>query len=142
MSPRPLRRWRPEPVPEPTLPHAHSTVLVVDDHTGTARRTADLLEAAGYRVRVAVSSRGALNAAEAVGPDVVVLEPLMKDGGGWEVAAWLRRRNGAGPMLVAPTRVRDDRAAYRSAGFDFLVLKGDDPQALVAAVALCTPSAE
>jgi len=118
----------------------HSTVLVVDDHADAARRTAALLEAAGYRVHAAASSRAALNAAEAVGPDVVVLEPLMNDGGGWEVAAWLRRRNGSGPMLVALTRVRGDRAAYRDAGFDFLVLKGGDPQTLVAAVALCAPS--
>jgi CheY-like chemotaxis protein len=117
-----------------------STVLVVDDHADTARWTADLLEAAGYQVHAAVSSRAALNAAEAVGPDVVVLEPLMNDGGGWEVAAWLRRRNGSGPMLVALTGARIDRAEARAAGFDFLVLKGGDPRTLVAAVALCAPS--
>ena len=122
------------------MPPARSTVLVVDDHADAARRTADLLGAAGYRVHAAVSSRAALNAAEAIGPDVVVLEPLMNDGGGWEVAAWLRRRNGSGPMLVALTSAPIDRTEARHAGFDFLLLKGGDPRTLVAAVALCSPS--
>ena len=117
-----------------------ATVLVVDDHSDTAYRTAELLEAAGFQAYAATSSRAALNMAEAVGPDVVVLEPVMGDGGGWEVAAWLRRRNGSGPALVALTRAHIDRSEARDAGFDFLVPKSGDPKTLVAAVALCAPA--
>ena len=116
------------------------TVLVVDDYPDAADTVADLLAVCGFRVHTARSSGEALDVAEAVEPDVVVLEPRMRDGGGWEAASWLRRRNGSGPILVALTSARLDRAEYRVAGFDDLVLKGDEPRTLVAAVALAVRS--
>lgn len=115
---------------------ADLTVLVVDDYPDAADTVADLLATSGFRAYAARSSGEALDVADAVKPDVVVLEPRMRDGGGWEAAAWLRRKNGSGPSLVALTSVRVDRAAYRAAGFGYLVLKGDDPRTLLAAVAL------
>jgi two-component system, OmpR family, response regulator len=120
------------------LSQADLTVLVVDDYPGAADAVVRLLTSAGFRARVARSSRVALDLADRVRPDVVVMDPLMSDGGGWEVAAWLRRRNGTGPSLVALTKGPCDVVDCRAGGFDYLVLKGDDPQTLVAAVALCT----
>ena len=118
------------------------TVLVVDDSPDAADAIVDLLTSSGFRAHPARSSGEALYAAEAVEPDVVVLEPLMKDGGGWEVAAWLRRRDEQGPALVALTCGPCDMADCRAGGFDYVVLKGDDPRTLVAAVALCAPPSD
>ncbi|VTR95381.1 alkaline phosphatase : Response regulator receiver protein OS=Desulfococcus multivorans DSM 2059 GN=dsmv_0506 PE=4 SV=1: Response_reg [Gemmata massiliana] len=111
------------------------TVLVVDDTPGSVELVAGLLESAGFRVHTAQSAGAALDAAHATEPDVVVLEPLMEDG--WEVTAWLRRRDGRGPALVALTRGPWDVTDSRAAGFGYLVMKADDPQTLLAAVALC-----
>ena len=119
---------------------ADLTVLVVDDYPDAADAVADLLAVSGFRAHAARSSGEALDVAEATKPDVVILEPRMKDGGGWEGAAWPRRKDGTGPMLVALTSARIDRAKYQAAGFDYLVLKGDDPRTLVAAVALAVRS--
>jgi CheY-like chemotaxis protein len=116
------------------LPRDPLTVLVVDDYPDAAKSVVDLLQFTGFRAFAALSSAEALDLAERVEPDVVVLEPLMKDGSGWEVAAWLRRREGHGPALLALTC---DLAKCRAGGFDYLVLKGEDPLTLLAAVTLC-----
>jgi CheY-like chemotaxis protein len=120
------------------VPRNPLTVLVVDDFPNLADSAADLLEMAGFHAYAARSSGEALDLADEVEPDVVVLEPLMGDGGGWEVAAWLRRRGDKlGPALLALTHGPCDLAECRAGGFDFLVKKEDDPQTLLAAVALC-----
>ena len=128
------------------MTYTRATVLVVDDHLGAAESAAGQLEAAGFRVHAVRSSRAALSAAEAVEPDVVVLEPLMNDGGGWEVAAWLRRRNGVGPALVALTCGPCEAAECDAAGFDRPVgergslLSGGQRSLLVMARAMVSPS--
>jgi CheY-like chemotaxis protein len=127
---------------ETLLTDTDLTVLVVDDYSDGVDTVVELLAASGFRTHAAHSSSAALDVAKAVEPDVVVLEPLMNDGGGWEVAAWLRRRGGEGPALVALTCGPCDRLDYRAAGFDYVVLKGDEPRTLVAAVALCAPRSE
>lgn len=120
------------------MPHTDLTVLVVDDYPDAAESVVDLLAFHGFRARAALSSGEALDLAEEVDPDVVVLEPLMNDGGGWEVAAWLRRQGQkTGPALLALTAGACDRTDCRAGGFDFMVLKGDEPQTILAAVALC-----
>jgi two-component system, OmpR family, response regulator len=120
--------------------HTDLTVLVVDDYPDVAETVADLLTSAGFRAHAALSSGAALELAEEVEPDVVVLEPMMHDGGGWEVARWLRRRDGSGPALIALTYGTCTVADCRERGFDYMVLKGDDPKTLLAAVALCVRS--
>lgn len=124
------------------MSHTDLTVLVVDDYPDAAEAVADLLAHAGVRAHVALSSCAALDRAEEVEPDVVVLEPMMNDGGGWEVAAWLRRRDRSGPALIALTGGSCTVADCRERGFDYMILKGDDPKALLAAVALCAQSLE
>ena len=112
------------------------SVLVADDTPGAADEIVELLESAGFAARAVGSSGAALDAAHALEPDVVVLEPLME--GGWEVAAWLRRRNGRGPALVALTRGPWSVAESRATGFDYLVMKADEPYTLLVAVNLCS----
>jgi two-component system OmpR family response regulator len=124
------------------LTNTDLTVLVVDDYPDVADAVVDLLTSSGFRAHAALSSCAALDTAEEVEPDVVVLEPLMNDGGGWKVAAWLRRRDGSRPALVALTCGPRDVTDCRARGFDYMVLKSDHPQTLLAAVALCAPPSD
>ena len=76
------------------------TVLIVDDHAGfraTARRT---LEADGYLViGEASDGRSAIEAADDLRPDIVLLDVRLPDMDGAEVAALLTR-NGSSPAVV------------------------------------------
>lgn len=61
-------------------------VLIVDDHDGFRTQARELLEAAGYEiVGEAVSASSALNVANTVHPDVVLLDVQLPDGNGFDL---------------------------------------------------------
>lgn len=76
------------------------TFLVVDDHP-TFRKTARvLLKSAGYEVvGEAADGASAIEAVESLRPDVVLLDVILPDIDGFEVAAALLR-NGKPPVIV------------------------------------------
>jgi DNA-binding NarL/FixJ family response regulator len=84
------------------------TILIVDDHPsfrGTARA---LLESEGFEVvGEAADGASALEAAESLRPDVVLLDVYLPDINGFEVAAALTK-NGKAPAIVM-TSSRDAR---------------------------------
>lgn len=66
------------------------TVLLVDDHGGFRRMARLLLESAGYVVAgEAVSAAAAVDSARRLEPDLVLLDVLLPDGNGAEVAELL-----------------------------------------------------
>jgi DNA-binding NarL/FixJ family response regulator len=85
-----------------------ATVLIVDDHPsfrGTARA---LLESEGYDVvGEAADGASAIEAAQSLGPDVVLLDVHLPDIDGFEVAAALARAGN--PAAVVLTSSRDGR---------------------------------
>ncbi len=85
-----------------------TTVLIVDDHPsfrGTARA---LLESEGFEVvGEAADGAAAIEAAESLRPDVMLLDVYLPDIDGFEVAATLTR-NGRAPAIVM-TSSRDAR---------------------------------
>jgi DNA-binding NarL/FixJ family response regulator len=82
-------------------------VLIVDDHPSFRATARLLLESEGFDV-VGESCDGAsgLRAAQAIGPDLVLLDVQLPDSDGFEVAAQLT--GGAGGPAVVLTSSRDE----------------------------------
>ena len=103
------------------------TVLIVDDHPGFRVSARRMLEADGYRVvGEAQDGRSGIAAARTLRPDIVLLDVLLPDLDGFEVAAALTGSDDA-PIVVL-TSSRDlsdfDRLVARSGARGF-VAKAD-----------------
>ncbi|MBX3470819.1 MAG: response regulator [Planctomycetes bacterium] len=112
-------------------------VLVVDDHLDGRLVLAEFLAAEGFEAAAAATADAALDLLAAGPPDLVVLDLLMPQTGGVQLAAELRRRAPRLP-LVAYTGVVDPRLLERAraSGFDRVVTKPDLPGLLDAVAAL------
>jgi CheY-like chemotaxis protein len=104
-----------------------TTFLVVDDHP-TFRKTARaLLENEGFDVvGEAVDGSSAIEAAEALHPDVLLLDIYLPDMDGFEVAKTLTR-NGDAPVIIL-TSSRDSRdfgPLVERSGARGFIAKGD-----------------
>jgi CheY-like chemotaxis protein len=105
------------------------SILVVDDNTDAARSLAMLLALSGYETEVRHDGRSALEAVEALTPDVVLLDLGLPDIDGYEVCRTLRRTEAPTRLtsltLVAVSGRGDDEARRlsREAGFDAHLLK-------------------
>ena len=111
------------------------SVLVVEDNPDAATSLSLLLELSGYRVRVAATGRAALALAAAAPPDVVLLDILLPDIDGWEVARGLRTLGGRKrPLIVAVTGLgrEDDCRRSDEAGIDLHLTKPVAPRDLLA----------
>ncbi len=102
-----------EPVTPPKR-RAQSTrhVLVVDDDIDNARMLAQLLEEEGYETMVAHSGSQALQCWEAGSYDAALLDVVMPDMSGWELARRLRTHSG--DVLLAMITGADVRGQNRS----------------------------
>ena len=76
-----------------------TTVLIVDDHPSFRRLARALLQAAGYSVDEAADGASAVEAVRRSRPDVVLLDVLLPDATGFEVAETLAG-DPAGPLVV------------------------------------------
>src|ERR1700722_8016101 len=75
-------------------------VLIVDDHPEFRAVARELLEEAGYVVSAEVAgAREAIASVSAHAPDVVLLDVVLPDGNGFDVAAQLSR-DPSGPVVV------------------------------------------
>lgn len=84
------------------------TILVVDDEPSIRLLVARGLTAEGYEVVEAADGRQALERFDEAAPDLVVLDVVMPELGGWEVLAEVRRR-GETPVIML-THDQDERA--------------------------------
>jgi CheY-like chemotaxis protein len=108
-------------------------VLLVEDDRDTRDATAAWLLHLGHEVHIAADGRTALEVAEAIRPDVVLLDLGLAGMDGWEVARQLRKDPSATrPYIVAVTG-RGDREDYsrsRQVGIDLHMTKPADPEEL------------
>lgn len=65
-------------------------ILVVDDTPEQLRLLSKILEAQGYKVRKAINGERALQAVEALHPDLILLDVMMPDMQGYEVCCILK----------------------------------------------------
>jgi CheY-like chemotaxis protein len=104
------------------------------------RNLAALLALEGHRVGTAHDGRGAVDAALAQRPDVVLLDIGLPGLDGYGVCRALRAAGLVDTLVVAITGYGqdDDRRASEAAGFDAHLVKPVDPQTLVALLAEAT----
>lgn len=109
--------------PMPVQP-AQPKVLVVDDEASIRALLSATLRLTGFEVRVASGGREALAAAAEYGPDLVVLDVMMPDLDGFEVAQRLRTSGRPVPVLFLTARDSvEDRISGLTVGADDYVAK-------------------
>jgi CheY-like chemotaxis protein len=127
--------------PEPTrAPPAARQVLVVEDNPDVANALALLLRVLGQRVHTVADGPAALEAAERLRPDLILLDLGLPGMDGFEVAHRLRKSaHGRTARLVAVTGYgqESDALRARAAGFDAHVPKPMGKEDLLEALSRC-----
>ena len=109
------------------------SVLVVDDDADLMRSTVDMLTRHGFVV-VGVAGAGAIAAAAANRPDVVLLDPVMRGADGSVVGRSLRKKvAGRRPFMIGLMTDPAAEVLLRAAtdGFDLYLTKPAIPAVLV-----------
>ena len=121
-------------------------VLVVDDEQQILRALRTSLRGAGYEVETAETAEGALAAAAMRPPEAVILDVLLPDGNGTDVARELRKWSSAPILVLSAVGEEKEKIAALDAGADDYVTKpfsGDELLArLRAALRRTAPSGE
>ncbi len=109
-------------------------ILIVDDLRDSADSLARLMRLRGQEVATAYDGEEAVRAAEAMRPDVVLLDIGMPKMNGYDVCRYIRQQPwGQATLLVAVTGwgQEEDRRRTEAAGFDHHLVKPVDPRALM-----------
>lgn len=95
-------------------------LLVVDDEPSLQDIVATSMRFLGYEVSVATTGREAVRAANELRPDLIILDVMLPDFDGFEVASRLRRRGRSVPIVFLTAR---DETGDKVRG---LTIGGDD----------------
>ena len=110
-------------------------ILLVDDDMDTLRLVGLMLQRQGYEVRVASNGQQALGMVQAEMPDLILLDIMMPEMDGYEVARRLRSDPATSEipiiMFTAKTQV-DDKVMGFEAGADDYLTKPTQPRELFA----------
>jgi two-component system, OmpR family, KDP operon response regulator KdpE len=98
-------------------------VLVVDDEPQILRALQTNLRGAGYDVATATSAREAVSAAAMRPPDAVILDLVLPDGSGIDVACELRTWSAAPILVLSVVGDEAEKVAALDAGADDYVQK-------------------
>jgi DNA-binding response OmpR family regulator len=111
-----------------------ATILVVDDERKIRDLVRSYLEHEGYAVLVAESGERALEVVDRVDPDLLVLDLMLPDLSGEEVARTLRSHSDV-PIIMLTAKVgEEDRVTGFRLGADDYLIKPFSPRELVARV--------
>jgi PAS domain S-box-containing protein len=120
------------------MPRSRALVLLVEDSATQSQRSAQALEAAGFRVRLATNGRDALDQARRWRPNVIVSDVLMPIMDGFALCREVRRDDDLGqiPLVLHTMTFVDPRDEEFGLGLGAtrFVLKSADPADLVAEV--------
>jgi len=108
-------------------------LLIVDDHRENADTLATLLASLGHEVTTAYDGRKAIELAQQIHPEAVLLDIGLPGMNGYEVARVLKSApQGAHTFLIAVSGYGqdEDRRRSREAGFDYHLVKPVDPAQL------------
>jgi CheY-like chemotaxis protein/MinD-like ATPase involved in chromosome partitioning or flagellar assembly len=112
-------------------------ILVVDDDLDTLRLVGLMLERQGYKIMAAPNGRQALTLAKSQKPDLILLDLMMPDMDGGEVARQLRASPETQDILIIMFTAKsqaEDKVAGFDAGADDYLTKPTQPGELVAHV--------
>lgn len=112
----------PDPAPSPT-------VLCIDDDRQTLNSLSRLLERHGYRVCTIQDSREVLPAIPTIGPDMAIIDVVMPEVDGCELARRIREQyRGLFPIVMHSAKVSDaDRWSGFRHGADYYLPKPCEP---------------
>ena len=112
-------------------------ILIVDDTPNNLRLLSGMLVEQGYKVRSALNGKLALMGAQAVPPDLILLDINMPDMNGYEVCAQLKAnpRTCDIPVIFisALDQTEDKVRAFTMGGVDY-VTKPFSPRALLSKI--------
>jgi two-component system KDP operon response regulator KdpE len=98
-------------------------VLIVDDEPQILRALQTNLRGAGYDVTTAATAKEALAAAAVANPEAVILDLVLPDGRGTDVARELRRWSSAPIIVLSAVGDEHEKVAALDAGADDYVTK-------------------
>jgi signal transduction histidine kinase len=127
-----------QPAAPMQLPDRSVCILLVEDHTDTARAMTTLLNRRGYDVRRAASMAEALKAADTTNFDVLVSDIGLPDGSGLELMRQLLTRRPVKGIALSGFGMEEDVNKSRQAGFSEHLTKPIDFKQLEAAIARVT----
>jgi DNA-binding response OmpR family regulator len=110
-------------------------VLVVDDDATVSDVVRRYLERAGFTVTLAVDGPSALAAADAIAPNLVVLDLMLPGMSGLEVCRRLRERSDVPVVMLTALGEETDRVVGFEVGADDYVTKPFSPRELALRVA-------
>lgn len=112
-------------------------ILVVDDDRDIVRLVRSYLEKAGYEILTAYDGETALQMLRAERPQLLILDLMLPDRDGWDVARLVRSdpRLKSTPIIMLTARVEDnDKIAGLEIGADDYITKPFNPREVVARV--------
>jgi len=111
-----------------------ATILVVDDERKILDLVRSYLEQEGYAVLVAESGQRALETVRRAHPDLIVLDLMLPDLAGEEVARVVRGHSDVPIIMLTAKATEDDRIAGLHLGADDYLVKPFSPRELVARI--------
>jgi two-component system, OmpR family, response regulator RegX3 len=99
------------------------TILMVEDETSITEPLAEALDREGFDTRVAGTVADALTAADEQMPDLVLLDVMLPDGSGYDVARSLRERSKVPIIMLTARGEETDRVVGLELGADDYVVK-------------------
>ena len=112
-------------------------ILVVDDDHDIVRLVRSYLEKAGYEILTAYDGESALRIIKAEKPQLLILDLMLPDKDGWDVAKIVRadEKIAATPIIMLTARVEDnDKIVGLEIGADDYITKPFNPREVVARV--------
>lgn len=112
-------------------------ILVVDDDRDIVRLVKSYLEKAGFQILTAYDGETALQVLKAEKPQLLILDLMLPDRDGWDVARLVRSdpQLSATPIIMLTARVEDnDKIVGLEIGADDYITKPFNPREVVARV--------
>ena len=112
-------------------------ILVVDDDRDIVRLVRSYLEKAGFEILTAYDGETALQMMKAEKPQLLILDLMLPDRDGWDVAKEIRSNPliGSTPIIMLTARVEDnDKIIGLEVGADDYITKPFNPREVVARV--------
>jgi len=99
------------------------TILMVEDETSITEPLAEALDREGFATRVAGTVADAISAAADEMPDLVLLDVMLPDGSGYDVARSLRERSNVPIIMLTARGEETDRIVGLELGADDYIVK-------------------
>ncbi len=116
---------------KPPLADDARHVLVVDDDHRIRELLVSYLHNSGYRVSAAADTASARAAMRGLSFDVLILDVMLPDGSGLDLARELRRDSNVPILMLTAMADKEDRVAGLEAGVDDYIPKPFEPRELL-----------